>query len=79
MVLAVMHLPPTSTPVVIDSRLEPTAECIEILEAFSDLPNVRRAAGKRHHMALYLVLFTLAVTAGNGGFLATGSRATVVT
>ena len=42
MVLAVMHLPPTSTPVVIDSRLEPTAERIEILEVFSDLPDVRQ-------------------------------------
>ena len=72
MVLAVMHLPPTSTPVVIDSRLEPTTEHIEILEAFSDLPDVRRSAGKRHHMALCLALFTLAVTAGNRGFLAIG-------
>ena len=26
------------------------AERIEILEAFSDLPDVRRAAGKRHPM-----------------------------
>ena len=39
MVLAVMHPPLTSTPVVIDSRLESTAERIEILEAFSDLPD----------------------------------------
>jgi hypothetical protein len=67
-----MRLPPTPTPVVIDSRLEPTAERIEILEAFADLPDVRRAAGKRHHMALCLALFTLAVTAGNRGFLAIG-------
>jgi hypothetical protein len=29
-------------------------------------------AGKRHHMALCLALFTLAVTAGNRGFLAIG-------
>jgi len=72
MVLAVMHLPPTSTPVVMDSRLEPTTERIEILEAFSDLPDVRRFAGKQHHMALCLALFTLAVTAGNRGFLAIG-------
>ena len=50
MVLAAMHLPLTSTPLVIDSRLESTAERIEILEAFSDLPDVRRAAGKRHPM-----------------------------
>ena len=72
MVLAAMHLPLTSTPLVIDSRLESTAERIEILEAFSDLPDVRRAAGKRHPMALCLALFTLAVTAGNRGFLAIG-------
>ena len=39
MVLAVMHLPLTSTPLVIDSRLESTAERIEIIEAFSDLPD----------------------------------------
>ena len=48
------------------------AERIEILEAFSDLLDVRRAAGKRHPMALCLALFTLAVTAGNRGFLAIG-------
>jgi len=72
MVLAVMHLPPTSTPVVMDSRLEPRAERIQILEAFSDLPDVRRSAGKWHHMVLCLALFTLAVRAGNGGFLAIG-------
>jgi hypothetical protein len=72
MSLAIMHLPPPPTPAVIDSRLEPTAERIEILEAFADLPDVRRAAGKRHHMALCLALFTLAVTAGNRGFLAIG-------
>jgi hypothetical protein len=28
---------------------------------------VRQACGKRHHMALCLALFTLAVTAGNLG------------
>ena len=48
------------------------AERIEILEAFSDLPDVRRSDGKRHPMALCLALFTLAVTAGNRGFLAIG-------
>ncbi|MGB3615415.1 MAG: ISAs1 family transposase [Elainellaceae cyanobacterium] len=72
MVLAVMRLPPTPIPAVIDSRSESAVERIEILEAFVDLPDVRRATGKRHHMALCLALFTLAVTAGNRGFLAIG-------
>ena len=72
MVLAIMRLPPASTPAVIDSRLEPAVERIEILDAFMDLPDVRRASGKRHDMALCLALFTLAVTAGNRGFLAIG-------
>lgn len=72
MVLAGMRLPPTSIPAVIDSRPEPAVERIEILEAFVDLPDVRRAAGKRHQMALCLALFTLAVTAGNRGFIAIG-------
>ncbi|NJL45000.1 MAG: ISAs1 family transposase [Leptolyngbyaceae cyanobacterium SM2_3_12] len=67
-----MRLPPTPPPAVIDSRSEPAVERIEILEAFIDLPDVRRAAGKRHHMALCLALFTLAVTAGNRGFIAIG-------
>ncbi|MGA8046063.1 MAG: ISAs1 family transposase [Dermatophilaceae bacterium] len=69
-----MRLPPPSTPppVVVDSRLEPATERIEILEAFADLPDVRRASGKRHHMALCLALFTLAVTAGNRGFISIG-------
>ena len=47
-------------------------DCIEILEAFADLPDVRRASGKRHQMTLCLALFTLAITAGNRGFLAIG-------
>jgi hypothetical protein len=45
---------------------------LEILEAFADLPDVRQASGKRHQMTLCLALFTLAVTAGNRGFLAIG-------
>lgn len=52
--------------------LEAWPERIEILEAFADLPDVRRASGKRHHIALCLALFTLAVTAGNRGFLSIG-------
>ncbi len=47
-------------------------ERIEILAAFADLPDVRQASGKRHQMTLCLALFTLAVTAGNRGFLAIG-------
>ncbi len=50
----------------------PAIERIEILEAFADLPDVRHASGKRHQMALCLALFTLAVAAGNRGFLAIG-------
>jgi hypothetical protein len=72
MVLAFMRLPPPAPSAVIDSRSEPAVERIEILEAFVDLPDVRRAAGKRHQMALCLALFTLAVTAGNRGFIAIG-------
>jgi hypothetical protein len=72
MVLAFMRLPPPVPPAVLDSRTESAVERIEILEAFADLPDVRRAAGKRHHMALCLALFTLAVTAGNRGFIAIG-------
>lgn len=47
-------------------------ERIEILEAFAELPDTRQASGKRHQMTLCLALFTLAVTAGNRGFLAIG-------
>ena len=72
MVLAFMRLPPPAPPAVFDSRLEPAVERIEILEAFADLPDVRKASGKRHHLALCLALFTLAITAGNRGFLAIG-------
>ncbi len=43
-----------------------------IVEAFSALPDTRRTAGQRHQQALCLALFTLAVTAGNRGFLAIG-------
>ena len=67
-----MRLPPPAAPAVVDSRLEPAVERIEILEAFVDLPDVRKASGKRHQMALCLALFTLAVTAGNRGFIAIG-------
>ena len=43
---------------------------VAILEAFADLPDPRRRAGQRH--ALCLALFTLAIAAGNKGFLAIG-------
>ena len=45
---------------------------IAIIEAFEDLPDPRRGAGQRHAQALCLALFTLAVAAGNRGFLAIG-------
>lgn len=45
---------------------------VAIVEAFADLPDTRRTAGQRHQQALCLALFTLAVAAGNRGFLAIG-------
>lgn len=45
---------------------------LAIIEAFSDLIDTRRSAGKRHQQAVCFALFTLAVTAGNRGFLAIG-------
>lgn len=45
---------------------------LAIVEAFVDLPDTRRTAGQRHSQALCLALFTLAVAAGNQGFLAIG-------
>ncbi len=43
-----------------------------ILEAFADLTDRRRQAGQRHSLPLCLALFTLAVAAGNKGFIAIG-------
>lgn len=43
-----------------------------IVEAFADLADTRRTAGQRHSQALCLALLTLAVAAGNRGFLAIG-------
>lgn len=55
------------------SRLTPSPpKTLEILEAFAELPDRRQTSGRRHQMALCLALFTLAVTAGNRGFLAIG-------
>ncbi|UBF25864.1 transposase family protein [Kovacikia minuta CCNUW1] len=45
---------------------------LAIVEAFTDLPDIRRTTGQRHRQALCLALFTLAVAAGNRGFLAIG-------
>ena len=45
---------------------------IAILEVFAGLPDRRRKQGKRHSIPLCLALFTLAVAAGNQGFLAIG-------
>jgi hypothetical protein len=48
------------------------SEQIEILAAFSAIPDARHSLGKRHHIALCLALFTLSIAAGNQGFLAIG-------
>lgn len=45
---------------------------LAIVEAFNSLPDQRQSSGKRHDQALCLALFTLAVAAGNRGFLAIG-------
>jgi DDE_Tnp_1-associated len=45
---------------------------LAIVDAFADLCDTRRTAGQRHQQALCLALFTLAVAAGNRGFLAIG-------
>jgi hypothetical protein len=45
---------------------------LAIVEVFADLCDTRRTAGQRHQQALCLALFTLAVAAGNRGFLAIG-------
>ena len=43
---------------------------LAIVEAFADLPDLRRGAGRRHNQALCLALFTLSVSAGCRGFIA---------
>ncbi len=45
---------------------------IAILEAFSGMPDHRRKQGTRHSLQLWLAKFTLALVAGNPGFLAIG-------
>jgi hypothetical protein len=43
-----------------------------IIEAFVEVQDHRRRAGQRHTLPLCLALFTLAIAAGNKGFLAIG-------
>ncbi len=43
---------------------------LAIVEAFQDLPDPRRGAGRRHDQGLCLALFTLSVSAGCRGFIA---------
>ncbi len=45
---------------------------IALLDVFDGMPDVRRKQGRRHSLQLCLALFTLAVAAGNQGFLAIG-------
>ncbi len=45
---------------------------IALVEVFTGLPDRRRKQGQRHSLQLCLALFTLAVAAGNQGFLALG-------
>ena len=45
---------------------------LALMDAFADLPDKRRRAGLRHQQRLCLALFTLAIAAGNRGFLAIG-------
>lgn len=44
----------------------------EIVAAFAEIADRRSNLGKRHQIALCLALFTLAIAAGNQGFLAIG-------
>jgi DDE_Tnp_1-associated len=45
---------------------------LAIVAAFTDLPDTRRRAGQRYEQPVCLALFTLAVAAGNRGWLAIG-------
>jgi hypothetical protein len=45
---------------------------IALVGVFAGLPDRRRKQGRRHSLPLCLALFTLAVAAGNQGFLAIG-------
>ena len=48
----------------------PGMSTLAIIEAFRELPDLRRGAGRRHDQALCLALFTLSVSAGCRGFIA---------
>ena len=50
-------------------KASPTINTLAIVEAFRDLPDTRRRAGRRHDQALCLALFTLAISAGCRGFI----------
>jgi len=45
---------------------------IALLDVFEGMADARRKQGRRHGLPLCLALFTLAVAAGNQGFLAIG-------
>lgn len=45
---------------------------IALLDVFEGMSDCRRKQGRRHSLQLCLALFTLAVAAGNQGFLAIG-------
>jgi len=52
--------------------IQASSERIEILETFAEILDTRKARGQRHELSLCLALFTLAIAAGNRGFLAIG-------
>ena len=62
----------SSTAVSTTSQSSSSGEQLEILSVFSKIPDARHSLGKRHHIALCLALFMLAIAAGNQGFLAIG-------
>lgn len=63
---------PSTATVSTPSQPTSSSEQLEILSAFSEIGDARHSRGKRHHIALCLALFTLAIAAGNQGFLAIG-------
>lgn len=68
-----MRLPQKPTPAIVaQTEFEPAPARIEILAAFAEIPDRRQSSGKRHQISLCLALFTLAIAAGNQGFLAIG-------
>ncbi|NEQ10736.1 MAG: transposase family protein [Moorea sp. SIO1G6] len=68
--LSAQSAPAVSVPSLVPEESPPQG--IEILEANALIPDVRKVSGKRHQVALCLALFTLAIAAGNRGFLAIG-------